>query len=181
MGDTHAAITDKVAEFIGQQKMFFVATAPLAADGHINLSPKGLDSLRIIDEHTVAWLDLNGSGAETIAHLRENGRIVLMFCAFAGAPNILRLHGRGDVVLPGDDEFAALAGQLPALPGIRSIIRVRCERISDSCGFGVPRYEFLDERTQLTAWAEQKGPDALREYQQKNNRRSIDGLPALDV
>lgn len=181
MGDAYPAITDELAEFIARQKMFFVATAPLAAEGHINLSPKGLDSLRIIDERTVAWLDLNGSGAETIAHLRENGRIVLMFCAFEGPPNILRLHGRGEVLLPDDAEFAMLAAKMPQLPGIRSIVRVHCERITDSCGFGVPRYEFREDRTQLTAWAEQKGPAGLAEYQRKNNRQSIDGLPALDV
>ena len=181
MGKTYPAIDDKVTGFIAKQKMFFVATAPLAGDGHINLSPRGLDSLRILDEQTVAWLDLTGSGAETIAHLRENGRIVLMFCAFEGPPNILRLHGRGEVVLADDPEFAALAEQFPPLPGARAIIRVHCERISDSCGFGVPRYEFQDDRPQLIDYSNQKGPDGMAEYRRKNNQFSIDGLPALDV
>ena len=181
MPDPYDCITDEIAAFIAQQKMFFVATAPLSGDGRVNLSPKGLDCLRILDEATVAYLDFNGSGAETIAHLRENGRITLMFCAFTGAPGILRLQGTGESIMPGHPEFAALAKQLPDAPGIRSIIRVRCGRVSISCGFGVPRYDFRDDRTQLTAWAMQKGPDGLAEYQRKNNRVSIDGLPALDV
>ncbi|MBX3426047.1 MAG: pyridoxamine 5'-phosphate oxidase family protein [Pirellulales bacterium] len=181
MGDACECITDDVARFIERQNVFFVATAPLAAAGRVNLSPKGLDSLRVLDELTVAYLDLNGSGAETIAHLRENGRITLMFCAFEGPPNILRMQGTGEAIFPGSTEYAALAERLPALPGIRAIIRVHCQRISFSCGFGVPRYEYVENRRQLTAWAEQKGPAGLAEYQRKNNRVSIDGLPALDV
>ena len=179
MGSVYSGLDGTVRAFIEQQQMFFVATAPLDAAGHVNLSPKGLDSLRILDERTVAYLDYVGSGAETIAHLRENGRIVIMFCAFQGPPKILRLHGRGEVLEPQDDEYAALRVQFPSASGSRAVIRVAVERISDSCGFGVPRYAFDAHRTQLEAWAERKGESGLRQYQQEKNAASLDGLPAL--
>ena len=158
--------------------MFFVATAP-SSGGHVNLSPKGLDSLRMIDSRTLVYLDYVGSGAETIAHLKDNGRIVLMMCAFDGPPKIVRLHGRGETIEPQHDEYAALRSLFPAGEQARAVIRVHVERISDSCGYGVPLYRFQGDRTQLQAWAERKGPDGLIEYQTKNNRESIDGLPAL--
>ena len=181
MGKTYDKIDQKITDFIQRQKMFFVATAPLADDGHINLSPKGLDAFRILDPHTVAYADLVGSGIETVAHLRENGRIVLMFCAFSGAPMILRLHGQGEVVQPSHDEFEQLSPSFTNLPGLRSIIRVTCSRISDSCGFGVPLLDFRGERTQLVEWAEKKGANGLLEYQQRANVRSIDGLPGIET
>ncbi len=177
MGKTLDAIDDRLRGLIEAQQMFFVATAP--REGHLNLSPKGLDTLRILDERTVAYLDFVGSGVETIAHLKENGRIVIMFCAFSGAPNIIRLHGRGDVVEPSSPEYAALRAQFPDFPGARAIIRVRCERVSDSCGYGVPLYEFQGHRTLLVDWAEKKGPEALAEYQRQKNAVSIDGIPGL--
>lgn len=180
MGKIHEQIDTRLETFIRSQKMFFVATAPLAGDGMVNVSPKGLDTFAILDPHTVAYLDLVGSGIETVAHLRENGRIVIMFCAFEGTPNIVRLHGRGEALEPGHADFAALAARFPAHPGTRAIIRVRCTRISDSCGFGVPRFDFVGERTQLTDWVERKGPEAVRAYQEANNARSIDGLPGLE-
>jgi hypothetical protein len=179
MGKTFERIDEDLAAWIRAQKVFFVATAPLAADGHVNCSPRGLDSLTVLGPREVAWLDLVGSGAETIAHLRENGRIVLMFCAFEGPPRILRLHGHGTVVEPGDSGFDALRARFPAHEAERAVIRVECRRISDSCGYGVPRLSFEGERTQLPAWARRKGPDGLRAYRATHNARSIDGLPAL--
>jgi len=177
MGKTLSAIDDRLRQLIEAQQMFFVATAP--REGRLNLSPKGLDTLRILDERTVAYLDFVGSGVETIAHLKENGRIVIMFCAFSGAPNIIRLHGRGEVVEPSSPEFDSLRANFPDFPGARSIIRVHCERVSDSCGYGVPLYEFKGHRTQLVEWAAKKGPEALAEYQRQKNAVSIDGIPGL--
>ena len=178
MGKGFDSIDANLRSFIAAQRMFFVATAP-SVGGHVNLSPKGLDTFRILDGQTVAYLDYVGSGAETIAHLRENGRIVIMMCAFDGPPKIVRLHGRGEAIEPGDAEYASLLPLFPSsLPG-RSIIKVALERISDSCGFGVPLYEFRNERDHLGAWTERKGKNGLIEYQEKNNRTSLDGLPGL--
>jgi hypothetical protein len=179
MGKVFEAIDERLAAWIRQQHVFFVATAPLAADGHVNCSPRGLDTLALLGPREVAWLDLTGSGAETIAHLRENGRIVLMFCAFEGPPRIVRLHGHGTVVEPGDPEFPALRARFGAFEGVRAVIRVACRRISDSCGYGVPLMRYEGERDQLAAWARRKGPEGLRAYQAEHNTRSIDGLPAL--
>jgi len=179
LGKVYDAIDEKLREFIGEQRLFFVATAPLSGSDLVNLSPKGLDSFAVLDDHTVAYLDLVGSGVETIAHLRENGRITLMFCAFGGRPLIVRFHGRGEVVEPGDADFDELAGRFPAHASTRAVIRVQVERISDSCGYGVPLYEYKEERSQLPAWAERKGPEGVRRYQLDNNRESLDGLPGL--
>ncbi len=180
MGKTHEAIDDRLAEFLRRQHVFFVATAPLGDDGHVNLSPKGLDGFAVLDPTTVAYLDLTGSGIETIAHLRENGRITLLFCAFEGPPLIVRLYGRGEVLTVDHPEFAALRPRFPDLPGVRSIIRVHCERIADSCGYGVPRYQYEGERTQLPEWADRKGADGVTAYREERNATSIDGLPGLD-
>ena len=180
MAKTYDAIDGKLRAFIDEQKMFFVATAPLAPDGHINLSPKGLaGTLAIIDDRTIAYLDLTGSGVETIAHLRENGRICVMFCAFEGRPRIVRVHGVGDVVEPNDEEFESLSAQFDDVPGVRSIIRVRASRISDSCGYGVPLYDHKGERDQLQRWADRKGEDGIAQYQRDTNTESLDGLPSL--
>ena len=179
MGKAQGAIDDGFRAFIEAQRMFFVATAPLDGAGRVNLSPKGLDSFRILDSRTVVYLDYVGSGAETIAHLRENGRIAIMFCAFQGPPKIVRLHGRGDVLEPQDDGYAALRLLFPPFPSGRAIVRVAVDRVSDSCGFGVPRYAFEGERPQLPEWAERKGEAGLTDYQRRKNRVSIDGLPAL--
>jgi len=180
MGKTYDGIDERMATFLRAQHVFFVGTAPGGGDGHVNVSPKGLDTFRILDPTTVAYLDLTGSGVETIAHLRDNGRITLLFCAFEGPPRIVRLYGRGEVLRPGDADFADLAAQFPALPGMRSVIRVRLDRISDSCGYAVPRYRYAGERDQLIDWAERKGDDGIVDYQQDRNARSIDGLPGLD-
>ena len=179
MGRTFDAIDAALADWIRAQHVFFVATAPLAADGLVNCSPKGQDTLRVLGPREVAYLDLTGSGVETIAHLRENGRVVLMLCAFAGPPRIVRLHGQGTVVEQGDDGFAALAAQFPALDGVRSVIRVAVARVSDSCGYAVPRMDFVEDRRVLLDWADRKGADGVRAYQQERNARSLDGLPGV--
>lgn len=179
MGRVQSEIDDRLAKLIQDQPVFFVATAPLDPDGHLNLSPKGLDSFRILDPKTVAYLDLIGSGVETIAHLKENGRIILMFCAFEGPPNIARLHGRGRVAEPGSPEFSELLPRFPHYDSTRAIIVVEVDRISHSCGFGVPLMKYQGEREQHFLWARKKGPDGLKEYKEEKNRRSIDGLPGL--
>jgi len=168
-----------LTEFISAQRLFFVATAPLARGGHVNLSPKGLDSFRIVDPTTVAYLDFTGSGIETVSHVRENGRIVVMFCALEGPPKILRLHGRAEVIEPDDPRFGDLVTRFPPSPGARAIILIALERIADSCGYGVPRYRYEGERSQLPAWAQRQGTKGLDEYRAKNNRMSIDGVPGL--
>jgi pyridoxamine 5'-phosphate oxidase-like protein len=179
MGKVHEQIDETLGKFIRAQQMFFVATGPLSASGHINLSPKGLDTLRILDPHTLVYLDYVGSGAETIAHLRENGRIVVMLCAFQGPPRIVRLHGRGEVLEPQNQQFKSVRGLFPAEPAGRAIVRISITRIADSCGFGVPRYSFEGHRPQLPGWASRKGAQGLLQYQADQNRSSIDGLPAL--
>jgi hypothetical protein len=179
MGKLYDEIDEALRGFLEAQRMFFVATAPLDAAGHVNLSPKGLDSFRVIDRRIVAYLDLTGSGIETVAHLRENGRIVLLFCAFEGPPKIVRLHGRGEVVEPGDPRFESLAARFPSFPSTRSVIVIALERISDSCGYGVPLYGYEGQRSQLVNWAERKGADGVLRYREDNNRRSIDGLQGL--
>ncbi|MEM6392831.1 MAG: pyridoxamine 5'-phosphate oxidase family protein [Planctomycetota bacterium] len=173
-------LTAKQQSFIQQQKLFFVATAPRADTGLINLSPKGLDgTLAILDPSTVAYLDLTGSGVETIAHLKENGRICLMFCAFDGQPNILRIQGTGDVLEPDHPNYQDLAQHFTNLPGARAIIRIKAQRIADSCGFGVPLMAYQGERDELITWANKKGPKGVANYQAKKNRTSLDGLPGI--
>ena len=168
MGKVHEHIDAKLAEWIGRQSLFFVATAPREG-GHVNVSPKGpIGTFRILDELTVEYDDYVGSGAETIAHLLDNGRICVMFCAFDGPPRIVRLHGRGEV----------LAGDDPG-DGVRGAIRVHVDRVSDSCGYGVPLMEYVGERPQREAWVAKKGADGLRAYVAEKNAMSIDGLPAV--
>ena len=179
MSKVYEEIDGQLRAFIEAQRVFFVASAPAGTEGHVNVSPKGLDALRILGPKTVAYLDVVGSGAETMAHIRENGRIVLMLCAFDGPPKIVRLYGRGQVIEPQDAEFGSLLACFTPVPGIRSIIRVELERISDSCGNGVPRFRYEGQRTQLPAWAERKGMNVLAEYQRENNSQSLDGLPGL--
>jgi pyridoxamine 5'-phosphate oxidase-like protein len=180
MSDVYDRIDSALAEWIRRQHVYFVATAPRADDGYVNCSPKGLDSLRVLDERTIAYLDLTGSGVETIAHLKENGRIVVMLCAFDGPPRIVRLHGRGTVIAPNDPAFAALAATFPPQSGVRSVIRVELTRISDSCGYAVPLMNFVAEREALTMWSDKKGPDGVVEYQREKNAASLDGLTGVD-
>ncbi len=180
MGKTYEKIDDKIRHWIERQHMFFVGTAPLAKDGRVNLSPKGHDSLRVLDEKTLVYLDYGGSGVETIAHVRENGRIVIMLCAFDGPPQIMRFHGRGEVVTPLDPHFAELASlfDLPGL-GARAFIKIHLERISDSCGYGVPNYEFVGHRQSSQNWLRNKGQDGVRHYQVENNLQSLDGIDGI--
>jgi hypothetical protein len=179
MGKVYDAIDEKLSAWLSAQKIFFVATAPLSQQGHVNCSPKDGRSFQILDQRTVVYLDLTGSGVETIAHVKENGRIVLMFCAFSGAPNIVRLHGQGEVIESQHGDFLTLKARFGNVPGLRSFIRVRLTRVSTSCGFGVPLYEFLGNRNQLAAWAERKGAEKLVEYQDEKNAISIDGLRGI--
>jgi Pyridoxamine 5'-phosphate oxidase len=180
MGRQYDSLTEAVGEWIARQPMFFVATAPTGDDGHVNLSPKGLDTFRVLDPTTVAYLDLTGSGAETIAHLRQNGRITIMFCAFEGPPRILRLFGAGEAVHPGDPDWDELSAGFPAIPGRRAVIRIALDRIADSCGYAVPEMAFVEQRSRLVDWAVGRGDDGLVEYRAEKNARSIDGLPAID-
>jgi hypothetical protein len=179
MARAYDAISDELADFIGAQHVFFVATAPSGHDGHVNVSPKGLDTFAVLDPNTVAYLDLTGSGVETVAHLRENGRITIMFCAFDGKPNIVRLYGRGDVLPIGDTEADALLPRFGSYPGARSVIRVSVDRVSTSCGYGVPLLEYEGERDELRKFAERRGPDGLVQYRAEKNAASIDELPGF--
>ena len=185
------AIDDQLRAWIGRQSLFFVATAPLDDEGHVNLSPKGpIGTLRVLGPREIAYLDLIGSGAETIAHIRENGRIVVMLCAFEGPPRILRLHGHGEVVTPPDPAFEALLERCEFdQPEIgesrRAIVRVDVTRVADSCGYGVPLMSYEGEREHQHAWAAKKlrtgGAEAFADYKRQKNAESLDGLPALDT
>jgi len=175
MAKFYTELNDTLKEFITQQKIFFTATAPI--EGRINLSPKGLDSLRCLDDHTIAFLNLTGSGNETAAHLFENGRMIMMFCSFSEKPLILRLYGQGRVIHPRDEEWSTLFPLFEPMPGARQIIVLRIESAQTSCGFGVPVYEFQGNRDNLAQFAAQKGADGLEVYRQKHNQVSIDGLP----
>ena len=179
MAKVHPSITPPIAAWIGEQRMFFVATAPLDGDGHVNLSPKGLDTLRVLDDATVAYLDLTGSGAETVAHVQENGRITLMWCAFSGNPRIGRLYGQGTVHEIGSPGFEQLAAEFTLLPGARAIVEVAVTRISTSCGYSVPWMDLVEDRERLQHWARAKGEEGLVDYRANKNAVSIDGLPGL--
>jgi predicted pyridoxine 5'-phosphate oxidase superfamily flavin-nucleotide-binding protein len=179
MSQVHDHLDASLTAFIKAQKLFFVATAPLSGEGSVNVSPKGYDSLVVIDERTVAWLDLGGSGAETLAHVRENGRITLMFCALEGAANVLRLHGRGRAVTFDEPGFAELKALFPGFERARAVIVVEITRISDSCGWGVPIFEFKSEREQLRRHVDHRPFEAWAERRYVANAVSIDGLPAL--
>ncbi|MFC5403367.1 pyridoxamine 5'-phosphate oxidase family protein [Cohnella soli] len=177
MGKQFESILPQHAEFISMQKIYFVGSAPLSADGHVNLSPKGHDSLRVLTPNRVAYLDLTGSGNETSAHIAENGRITIMFCAFEGPPNILRLYGDGTVILPGTEEWATLFPLFDPLPGARQIIVVDVHLVQTSCGYAVPFMDYQEDRPTLNRWAEQKGEEGLVAYWQEKNMRTIDGMP----
>jgi hypothetical protein len=191
MGKTFTGIDARLRSWIESQTLFFVGSAPLAEDGHVNVSPKGpIDTLRVLDEHHVAYLDFVGSGAETIAHVKENGRIVVMLCAFSGPPRIVRLHGSAEVVEAADPRFDELVQRAgfprTAVPQARrAVVLVELQRIADSCGYGVPLMSYEGQRPHMDAWAAKKlrvgGADALREYERQNNAQSIDGLPAVEV
>jgi hypothetical protein len=176
MGRTFRTLSADLRSFIAAQSVFFVATAPRADDGHINVSPKGLDTFAVLDDASVAYLDLTGSGNETAAHVLENGRITVMFCAFSGAPRILRLYGSGRIILPEHDDWARLRLRFGVVPGERQIVVVDVQRIQVSCGFGVPLMEEVGPRDTLVRWAEKKGAAGLEAYRAEKNAVSMDGL-----
>jgi hypothetical protein len=177
MGKVFDHIGESVERFIRKQQMFFVATAPLSGDGHVNMSPKGMDTFRLLGENRVGYLDLTGSGNETSAHVAENGRITFMFCAFEGSPNIVRLYGTGRTVLPGTPEWDALIGNFTLHLGTRQLIVADIHRVSTSCGYSVPLYDYKGQRETLTKYWEARGEAAIPEYQRTKNSASIDGLP----
>ncbi len=173
MGKLLSQLDDASVKFISEQKVFFVATAP--AEGRINLSPKGIDTFKVLNTKRAVWLNLTGSGNETAAHLLENNRITVMFCAFEGKPNILRIYGHANSVYPGDPSWNELIRLFPELPGTRQLIDIHIDHIQNSCGMGVPILRFQNERDELLCWAEKKGPDGISEYWKEKNKVSIDG------
>ena len=177
MASWYDEITGEFQAFIAQQHMFFVASAPLSPEGHVNLSPKGLDTFRVFDSHRVAYLDMTGSGNETSAHLRENGRLTFMFCAFEGPPRILRLYGTGQVIRQGHPQWDALAAKFTAFEGMRQIVVADIDKVQTSCGYAVPLYDYQGQRDTLIRWAEAKGEAGIRQYWQDKNACSVDGLP----
>ncbi len=181
MGKEYQEIDERMQRWIECQRLFFVSTAPLADDGRLNCSPKGLDSLRVLGPRQMAYVDTGGSGVETIAHLKENGRIVVMLCAFDGPPKIFRFYGHGRPVEPRDAEFKTLVPMFPNMPAIRNFIVIDIDCIRDACGYGVPLYEFKSDRESLKNWCDSKTEDELLEYRIEKNTRSLDDLPGLDV
>jgi len=179
MSHQHENIGPELAEWISRQHVFFVATAPLSPSGHVNTSPKGGEAFRVLGPLEAAYQDYTGSGAETAAHLQENGRIVIMFCAFDGSPKIVRLHGKGRVITPEHEKYADLASRFPPNPGTRAYVHIEVIRVSDSCGLSVPLLDFKASRDLLTNWAGKQGPEKMDEYRAKKNVTSIDGLPAF--
>lgn len=197
MGKVLERITDELARWMEEQPLFFVATAPADPETRVNVSPRGLDTFRVLDEHRVGWLDLTGSGVETIAHLKADpagdgasgeakgeagGRITLMFCAFSGPPKIIRLYGRGRVHEPTDragDAYTELHTRFPELPGERTIVEVEVDRVANSCGFGVPLMDLVGERKQLSLFAKRKGEEGMAAYREEENAESIDGRTGL--
>lgn len=179
MGKVFDGIDASLAAWIDAQPMWFVGTAPLAADGHVNVSPRGHDSLSVLGPHRVAWVDYTGSGVETIAHLRENGRICLMLNSFGTRPRIVRLHGNGTVALPGEEAYDEVVALHPPHPSTRAVVVVDVHRVSDSCGYGVPVMEVAGERDLLRLGAQKRGPEGLQAYRDEKNATSLDGLPGL--
>ena len=179
MGKVFDGIDDVLAAWIAEQPMWFVATAPLAADGHVNVSPRGHDSFSVLGPHRVGWVDYTGSGVETIAHLRENGRVCVMFCSYGTRPRIVRLHGRGSVWLPGSSSYDEVVALHPPHPSTRAVVTVDVTRVSDSCGYGVPVMDVVGERDLLRLSADKRGPAGLAAYRAEKNATSIDGLPGL--
>jgi hypothetical protein len=180
MGKEYTEIDARLQEWMGRQKIFFVATAPLAAEGLVNCSPKGLDSLRVLGPNTIAYVDLGGSGIETVAHLKENGRIVLMMCAFDGPPKIFRFFGQGRVLESHDAGFDDLLAEFPEQPAVRNIIEISVDKIMDACGYGVPLYDFQSDRDSMRNYHSQKTAEFVDDYRRTKNSKSLDGLPGLE-
>jgi len=177
MAKVHKEITSDLAEWIAKQSMYFVASAPLTETGHVNISPRGLLSLRILDPQQVLLLDLTGSGNETAAHVTENSRLTVMFCAFTGQPKILRLYGNAEAILPGHEQWPTLRSEFPeSIPGVRQLFRLNVTRVQTSCGFGVPLMDFVAQREIYSEWTEKRNEQELNEYRENNNTVSIDGI-----
>jgi hypothetical protein len=181
VADRFSSLSDDLAQWWREQPVFFVATAPMISDGHVNLSPKGYDTLRVLGPNRVAYLDLTGSGVETIAHLRENGRITLMACSFSAEPRISRLYGQGRVHPFGSPGFDELAPEFPELPGRRAIIDVAVTRVTTSCGFSIPQMELVGDRDRLIEWADKRGEQGIADYWASRNAASVDGLPGIST
>jgi len=180
MSKTYASLDDQLMAFIGRQRMFFVATAPRSDEGHVNLSPKGHDAFRILGPNKAAYCDLGGSGIETVAHIRENGRITIMFCAFEGAANIVRIYGQGEVIQFDDPRFEPMiVAHFPKWPYARNIILIHIERVMDSCGWSIPFFDYKGERDQLERYIEHKPLEEWRASRVAKNAQSIDGLPGI--
>lgn len=180
MGKDYTEIDERIQQWMSRQSLFFVASAPLSADGLVNVSPKGGDTLRVTGPRQLAYVDYGGSGIETVAHLRENGRITIMMCAFDGPPKIYRFFGRGRSVEPHDEGFEELLCAFPPQFSVRNIVVIDVERIMDSCGYGVPEMEFRKQRDSMRNWVESKTDDEIRDYRLQNNHQSLDGLPGLN-
>ena len=180
MGRVYETIESPVRGFIEEQPMFFVGTAPLSAGGHINISPKGMDTLRVVDADTIAYVDLVGSGAETIAHVRENERMTIMWCSFGRKPRIVRAYGRATHLTPGSPHFEDLLAAFPPHRAVRSIVRMQVTRVADSCGYGVPEMTLIGQRSRLAEWADNRTDEELEQYKREMNAVSIDGLPAWE-
>jgi hypothetical protein len=179
VADRFSSLSPELAQWWREQPVFFVATAPSGPEGHVNLSPKGYDTLRVLGPLTIAYLDLTGSGVETIAHLRENGRITVMLCAFEGPPRIVRMQGTGEAVVPGDQDWEELSGLFAGHSGARAVVRVDVDRLSSSCGYSVPFMDLVGERPTLRQWSDRKEPGELDAYRAEKNAVSIDGLAGL--
>lgn len=181
MGKEYTEIDEGIQRWMARQHMFFVSTAPLQGDGHVNCSPKGLDSLRVLGPRQLAYVDLGGSGIETVAHIKENGRITIMLCAFDGPPKIFRFYGRGTVTEPHEADFEELLKVFPGQPSVRNIITVDVDKIMDSCGFGVPMYEFKKQRDSFKNYLADKSEKYLQDYHRERNATSLDGLKGLAI
>jgi pyridoxamine 5'-phosphate oxidase-like protein len=181
MGKDYQEIDDSLRRWIERQHLFFVSTAPRSDDGLVNCSPKGLYGLRILGPRRLAYADIGGSGIETVAHLKENGRIVIMLCAFEGPPKIFRFYGQGQVVEPHNEEFTSLVDCFGEMPSVRNFITIDIERIRDSCGYGVPFYQFKGERDSMRNWRASKTDQEILEYRAERNEKSLDGLPGLET
>ena len=175
MAKFYDKLTTRLQTFIGKQRIFFVATAP--EEGRINLSPKGMDSFRVVNENRVLWLNVTGSGNETAAHLLENPRITIMMCSFEGAPNILRIYGKGRAIHPTDSDWKDVVGLFPETPGTRQIFDIAVESAQTSCGMSIPFFDYKGEREELNDWARDKGDEGIQQYWQDRNLTSIDGKP----
>ena len=175
MGQRFSELSEKLIDFINDQHLFFVGTA--TADSRINVSPKGMDSFRVLGPNRVIWLNMTGSGNETSAHIQQDGRMTVMFCAFTGKPLILRLYGEARVIHPYDSDWSELSAHFPPIPGARQVFDMQVDLVQTSCGMAVPYFDYVEEREQLKTWATKQGPEGLQKYWHDKNQQSLDGIP----